>query len=237
MKGKRTENKLRAEYRLSSNDPHLTKNYRTVPQRIDLLSQKKPVVVSHYRMKDVPSQTEDTICVQSGLDYSYYDLTTKSYVGEFDFGNDVSAMCTYAVPSPLRPFISRPPSTPEGQQPNEVIASQDHCPANMTLEEYKSLCTVPLGRHIQWSNINVQLAMPSVDFRKLETTQVFLQCIYQTGPGFPGFDGYREAHSCLRRDDLAQSIKYNLNNALGRIKENGSLSKLSMSLLLLQPEC
>lgn len=92
----------------------------------------------------------------------------------------------YAMPcQALQRFLFRPASQPDGPAPNTVIASQDSCPDNMTLEEYKEFCILPLGHHIQWANILLELAMPSLDFKKPETTLLLLQCIYQTGPPDP----------------------------------------------------
>ncbi|KAF2170452.1 hypothetical protein M409DRAFT_51492 [Zasmidium cellare ATCC 36951] len=225
LKGKRQPTSLRSEYRLSSNDPHLTqKHFRAADNRIGLLSQNKPVVVTHYAtLQDVPHLKEKQVCVPNGLCYSYYDSTTRNFVGDFVFDNTIPKSCTYTLPhntSSLQRFLFRPASTPNGEPPNVVISSQDTCPSSMTLEEYKDLSSIPLGCHIQWSNINLQLAMSSVDFKKVETTLVFLQCIYQAGPSAPNSDVYREAHNAIKDEAMVSSILENLNLALSRIKQN-----------------
>ncbi|KAK4495018.1 hypothetical protein PRZ48_013345 [Zasmidium cellare] len=224
LKGKRPRSNLRADYRLSKNDPHLSvKHFKASRKRIELLSQNKPAIVTHYAKKDVSNLDESRICLPNGLSYSYYDSSTQSFVGDFVFNDTIPKACTYTLPrraSSLQRFLFRPASAPDGEPPNAVIASQQTCPASMSLEEYKDLTSIPLGRHIQWLNINLQLAMPSVDFKKLETTLVLLQCIHQSGPPTASGDAHREAHCATKAKDLVLSILKNLNLALSRIKQN-----------------
>lgn len=94
----------------------------------------------------------------------------------------------------------------------------------MALEEYKEWAALPLGRHIQWPNILLQLAMPSVDFKKPETTLVFLQCIYQAGPSTSS-SVLREAHDFFNRDSNAKHVIQELTEALQRVKGNWESSQ------------
>jgi hypothetical protein len=221
LKGKRGSPSLRADNQLFSNDPHLSRRHtrKTVTERIGLLSEKKPVVVSHYKTKKIPEVDVDDVCVPNGLSYEYFDNFGKHYVGSYQFDDKVPKACTYLLPTmELRRFVFRPARSPDGEAPNIVIASQDKCPDTMSLDEYKELCSVPLGHNIQWANILQQLAMPGVDFKKIETTLTFLQCIYQAGP--PGQDYYREAHATLRDPRKASDLIAHLDAATDRVKQN-----------------
>lgn len=65
-------------------------------------------------------------------------------------------MCTYKVPqssASLQQFLFRPADNRNGLTPNSVIATQDACPEVMSLEEYKSLYSLPYDIDIQWENI------------------------------------------------------------------------------------
>lgn len=130
----------------------------------------------------------------------------------------------------LQRFIFRPASAPDGPEPNSVIASQNACPENMSLEEYKDLATLPLGHRIQWANILLQLAMPS-DFKKPETILLLLQCVYQAGPrssdtspGLPSNTDERRAlrssHDFFDSEERAQSLLQCITEALQRVKNN-----------------
>ncbi|TKA22406.1 hypothetical protein B0A50_07912 [Salinomyces thailandicus] len=211
-----------SSYRLSQTDPHLSRQYfrGSRSHRVDLLSVCKPFTVSHYREKKMTSALlESDVCVANGLRYKYYDATSGRYIGNLEYGDSVARSCTYTLSNKqLQDCIFRQSSSPDGSTPNTVIANQDTCPDNMTLEEFKDLASIPLGHHIQWANMMVQLAMPSVDFKKVDTTLVFLQCIYQTGP--PNGEAMREAHSMFRAGTRVGFVLEHVKAAIERIKQN-----------------
>ncbi|KAM0708220.1 hypothetical protein Q7P35_004870 [Cladosporium inversicolor] len=221
LKGKRDSARLDSKYQLSVNDPHLTRRCtaKTGTERIGLVSQTKPVVVTHYSTKKIPGVDVDDVCVPSGLNYEYFDESGNHFVGSYSFDDKVAKSCTYLLPmSELRRYVFRPARSPDGELPNSVIASQDKCSESMSLDEYKELCGVPLGHNIQWVNILQQLAMPGVDFKRIETNLVFLQCIYQTGP--PGQDYYRQTHAILQNTKKASDLISHLDAAVDRVKQN-----------------
>jgi hypothetical protein len=221
LKGKREFAKLRAKFQPDSNDPHL-KSWcvsKTGADRVGLVSEDKPVVVTHYSTKKITEVDFDDVCVSNGLDYKYYDDESDQLAGTITFDDKVAKTCTYSLPtSALQRYVFRDAQIPDGVPPNSVIASQDKCPDNMSLDEYKELSSLPLGHHIQWANILQQLAMPGVDFKKIDTTLIILQCIYQTGP--PGADYYRESHATLRSNNKAADLISHLDAAVDRIKQN-----------------
>ncbi|KAJ0123975.1 hypothetical protein J7T55_012448 [Diaporthe amygdali] len=238
LKGTRTKVKPSTAYLLSSKDPHLTRRHsqRLAHPRIDLLSQTEPVLKTHYSSKKITTLRESEICVPSGLRYKYYDAQSDEYPGEFMFKDIVPRACTYTLPCrALQRFLFRPASAPDGLEPNTVIASQDACPENTTLEEYKELGTLPLGHHIQWANILLQLAMPTLDFKKPETTLLLLQCAYQAGPRWSisnnlssspdGRMTLRSSHDFFSSEEKAQSLLQRLTEALQRVKSNWESSQ------------
>lgn len=238
LKGMRAKVNPSTKHLLSQNDPHLTQRHsqRWSHLRIDLLSQTKPVLMTHYNSKSITTVTESQICVPNGLFYKYYDVRSDEYPGNFIFKDVVARACTYTMPcQALQRFLFRPASTPDGSEPNTVIASQDACPENMTLEEYKELCTLPFGCRIQWANILLQLAMPSLDFKKPETTLLLLQCAYQAGPKssvstdpFSSVDArsaLRISHDFFSSEQRAHDLLHGLTDALQRVKSNWESSQ------------
>jgi hypothetical protein len=222
LKGRGSERSPRNQYPLQT-DPHLSSHYapeQRLPRRICLLSENKPQVNTHYKMKGIADMDVSQICVANGLRYEYHDNSTGRFVASLAFDEDLTARsCTYTLPLPeLQGYIFRPARLPDGKSPNNSISDQSACPTTMSLEEYKELTCVPLGHHIQWANILLQLAMPGVDFRKEVTTLVFLQCAHQAGP--PGGGMLREAHSIFGDDDKAFDIVMNLDHAVEGIKRN-----------------
>lgn len=210
-------------YRLSVNDPHLSKSYYRQENggRIGLLSEVKPNVVTHYSDKKIRSTTKHEVCLRNGLCYKYYDSGDGAFIGPVSFSDKMVLACTYRLPvayRKLQRYLIRPATQPDGVAPNTVIASQDDCPDGMTLEEHKEFATIPLGRHIQWSHILLQLAMPEVDLRKPETYLVMLQCLYQAGPRSEHL--IRQAHVDCWDANFIHCLIDQLRESLERIREN-----------------
>lgn len=156
LKGERMKVKLSTKYLLLSNDPHLITRYfhRSTHRRIDLLLKTKPALKTHYNSKIITILSESQVCVPNGLCYEYYDTTSDEYPDNFTFKDVVPRACTYMMPcQSLQSFLFRPASAPDGPDPNAVIANQDACPVNMSLEEYKEFGILLLGCYIQWGNI------------------------------------------------------------------------------------
>lgn len=221
LEGKSPKSHLRASFHLAKHDPHLRGHFRSKNHRIGLISEEKPMIITHYRERKLSTCDRSSVCVENGFKYRYYDSSASGFVQKPFFDHSMHQKCTYTLPTEVRSlqrFIFRPSSSPDGPAPNEVIADQQNCPDSMSLEEYKELSTIPLGHRIQWANILLQLAMPGVDFKKPETTVVFLQCINQAGP--PSGEVFRVAHRVIHDDSMAQSVLENLQHALQRVKQN-----------------
>jgi len=218
----------RASYPLSS-DRHLASKYYVSPHdtpAIGLLSQDKPFAVTHWRSSQAGTVQEKDVCVDNGLNYQYFDSSSNTFGHAFTFGNEVSNMSTYQLPSSyrgLQKFLVRSSGMPDGPPPNEVIAGQAGCRFDMPLQEFKELASLPLGHRIQWDNILLQLNAPSVDFKKSETTLFVLQCIFQAGPWNETV--LRAAHHTLAETGMAEQIIELLNKALDRVKENWESSQ------------
>ncbi|KAF2217449.1 hypothetical protein CERZMDRAFT_92099 [Cercospora zeae-maydis SCOH1-5] len=222
LKGEQYPLRPHTSYILSSNDPHLTKKYleRATHCRVGLLSQTKPCVNTHYKIKNIATSSETTVCPRNGLQYDYYDAATVTGMGPFTFRDTMALACTYKLSRHvLQSSIVRLAACPDGPAPNSVLAKQDNRPADMALDEFKELTSVPIGRHIQWANIMLQLAMPGVDFKKADTTLLLLQCIHQAGPS-RGTEVARESHVFLTIGENVESLAATLNEALQRVKEN-----------------
>ncbi|KAL4895588.1 hypothetical protein BDV59DRAFT_211254 [Aspergillus ambiguus] len=184
-------------------------------QRIGLLSQEKPHLGSHRRNKYVIDVLEEDVCLANGLKFRYFDNITDA----------MAVACTYSLPpsnDSLQGFLFRTPVTrnENGPSPNTAIASQHACPADMSLGEFKALCSMPLGVEIQWSNILRQLAAPSVVFKKVETFIFILQIIHQAGPLARDSSVLRAGHGILDDDVFAMTLLAEIRKTAERIREN-----------------
>ena len=173
-------------------------------QRIQLISADKPHTETHRKTRHTISDvTEHDVCFANGLNYQYYDSNADCVVNDMTVVTDEGLRsCSYKLPmrsASIQEFIFRPTHSPNGLSPNTVIARQFNCPGHMSIGEYNALASIPLGQTIQWQNILVQLALPSVDFKKIETALFILQAVYQAG--LPGTSFAREGHKALEDEN------------------------------------
>ncbi|KAK1980119.1 hypothetical protein LZ30DRAFT_595422 [Colletotrichum cereale] len=192
-----------------------------LPQHIGLLSGTKPNVVTHRNPVPVGTAVEAEICLNNGLQFSYYDGKRSCFMKDLKTMDTVPKLCTYKPSkqsSALQMFLFRPASSPNGPSPNTVIATQNMCPDGMALDEYKALAQIPLGYRIQWQNILIQLFSPTIDFKKRDVGLVVLQCIYQAGPDCD--TPVRSAHSILEDDYFARRLLEGVRDATRRFEEN-----------------
>ena len=206
----------------------------TVPeQRVVLLSSKKPHSKTHRRKIDVSTAREDDILYDNAACFQYYDEFCQVFVAKILTNDKVPEQCTYTLPprsKSLQQFLVRPASKSNGPSPNVVISSQTQCPDHISLGEYKSLGSIPLGNRLQWRNILLQLSAPTVDLNKVESSLIILQCTYQTGPA-DNSSILRASHEIVADEFFAGKLWNSLNDSLHRIKENWDSSK-TLSLLI-----
>ncbi|KAI1822778.1 hypothetical protein F4861DRAFT_371113 [Xylaria intraflava] len=214
----------RVSYSLSSD--RLLPSGPKFPSEIGLLSENKPQEVTHRQAQRASTATESSVCVNNGLDYKYFDSSEGQFVEPFEATARVLEMCTYYLPTPskgLQKYLLRPATSPNGPGPNDVLANQSQTPQHMGIEEARDLALVPLGQRVQLYNVLVQLAAPSIDFRKEETAIFILQCLYQAGP--PGGTPLRVGHAVIDDERFALCLLENVAIAWHRVKENWESSQ------------
>jgi hypothetical protein len=193
-------------------------------RRIILISSKsKSHTVSHREVKTgIPNLKNDDVCPPNGLQYDYFDKTLGAATSVYALSGDVIQKCMYRMPSNrskvLERVLFRPPSCPDGISPNRVIATLSGCPTHFSIDEFKHLATLPLGRSIIYINILAQLATPAIDFAKAETQTVILQIIEQSGPpsGYPS----RTSHAILVNAGFSHAMLAQLEICLRRVAKN-----------------
>ena len=191
-------------------------------QRVCLLSEAKPHIATHRRSKILNNSVESDVCLNNGLRYMYFDLSRNNFLGRLRTTDDVPLACTYELPkasSSLKPYIFQPVATPSRVYPNCIIAGQDSCPQDMSLDEFKGLATIPLGNRVVWLNVLVELSMPSVNLRKAEATIVILQSILRAGPSQEG-TVLRQSHEIANDPAFCSKMLTQLQTSTLRIKKN-----------------
>ncbi|KAL6706808.1 hypothetical protein ACN47E_005144 [Coniothyrium glycines] len=192
-------------------------------RRIILLSDVKPYSVTHRKhKKKIPLLTEDDVCFENALRYMYWDKSLRRSTTTISTcTEELPRQCMYHMPSrskALTRFMYRPHNAPDGLPANEVLASLSDCPLHLSIGEYKALATIPIGRHIIWSNIVAQIATSAVDFTKVESQCMILQTFQQTG--LPCGVVERTYHCAISQELIGSSMLDQLKIALCRLSEN-----------------
>ncbi|KAK2685062.1 hypothetical protein QWA68_016574 [Fusarium oxysporum] len=196
--------------------------YTSEPSRVHLLSEAKPHLQTHRRQKSIAVSDVADVYLENGLVYHYFDRASGSFISPFTQSMNVSNLCTFKLPEraqALQPFLVRSWLQPDGETPNQVIASQSECPKYMTLGEFKALAVLPYGYRLQWMSILTQLAMPTLDFNQDETAMFLLQMSLQAGPNSAS-EVTREAHTRLTDVEFGRRLLENLSQAVSRIEKN-----------------
>ncbi|PLB53474.1 hypothetical protein P170DRAFT_473334 [Aspergillus steynii IBT 23096] len=204
-------------------------------QCIGLLSEDKPHEATHRKIKLLTNVTIDDICLPNGLSFRYFDNALGCFVAWFQRTAKVANMCTYQLPqqsSSLQQFLRRPAEGLSGPSPNSAISSQFNAPKNMSLGEYKSLASMPLGWKVQWQNVLLELSTSAVDFKKVETVIFILQVINEAGPP-QSHTGPRIGHIILSDEKFAATILTRIDQAKEEIKENWALTHGMCALIFL----
>jgi hypothetical protein len=215
----RAEGTVSSDYTLSR-DPGIGHLYQANTERVGILSQTKPNAVTHRNRVSIPTN-QASVCLANGLSYQYFDFKAGNLITPLVATDQLHEECVFALPTrskPLQRFLWRPPNEPNGPEPNEVIASQSECPDGMSLDEFKAFAMLPLGCEIQWQNILSQLAVPSLDFTKVDTTFLLLQVSQQLGPG--NNSPSRASHVVLTNEHFSATLLEQLGEAKRRIGEN-----------------
>ncbi|KAI8631861.1 hypothetical protein F5Y19DRAFT_492813 [Xylariaceae sp. FL1651] len=205
-------------------------------QQISLLSEIKPHIVTHRRLRDIITVSDADICLENALAYEYYDLRHDNYVRTLDATSKVPDTCTYQVPAQslsLQQFLNRTADQPSGPCPNRVLSTQSECPQHLNLDEYKSLASIPLGFRIQWQNILLLLASPVIDFSTDDAGLIISQCNLQTGPAGCG-NILRDTHLILDDEEFTCTLLNEIAVSCRAIRENWqSANSLSIFISLL----
>jgi hypothetical protein len=194
-------------------------------RRVVPLSSVKAHTGTHRKHKEsILHVQEKDVCLPNALRYEYFDSRRAIYINRSEPTGHLVNECMYRMPDAssavLERFMSRPPTAPDGVQPNVVIADLVDCPAHLSLDEYKALGTLSLGQNIIYSNILTQLANPVIDFAKPETQTLLLQSIGQVGAPASDGDARRISHSILCEADFGYALLEQIHLGLARIEEN-----------------
>ncbi|KAG2038864.1 hypothetical protein BDR03DRAFT_953798 [Suillus americanus] len=161
---------------------HTLQQYRKCHprQRLTLASDAKPFTTCHYHYHNLPT-TADHICVNNGLVFQPFDITTEAWIADALPHCDSSKLCTFLLPKgpyyELQKYL-----TGTSHTSNEVIANQADCHKDMTIHEFIAFGTLRSGSLLQWMNVLRELRARTLNFRCEEVHLLLAQAVSQVGP-------------------------------------------------------
>ena len=188
---------------------------------IELFSEAKPHAQTHRREKYVGIAEESDVCLDTGPRWTLLNSLSGEHLERPIPSHHISKVCTLKLDGPsrdLQVFLTRSWGEPDGVAPNHVIAGQGTCPQHLTMDEFKALCSLPLGRYTAWPNLLTQLAMPSLDLNKAETLAFVWQLAEQCGPRSGTWR--RATHERLEDTEFLCKCLCSLKDSLSRVKES-----------------
>ncbi|KAK3305905.1 uncharacterized protein B0T15DRAFT_556437 [Chaetomium strumarium] len=196
--------------------------HTTSTSRVQLASEIKPFVASHYCSKHINAVNEADVCIRHAVaKYDYYEADTQLVLYTEVFQEPcVPAKCSFAEHQAGSPLDAWTRST--SHTSNDVIASQSTCPPAMSLDEFRAFGHLRSGVRLQWANVLCQLENPSLNWNRDSTFFLVLQTCLEAGPPSSSSDDspLREAHKDLLDDQLVSRLLEALTRALERFREN-----------------
>lgn len=190
-------------------------------QRLQLASATKPFTVSHYRSKKVSAATEETICVDNGLKFEFYDFPTQKPARTLMGHYDVRTLC--ALKLPTGPYHSLQFAlTDTIHTSNMIVAQQSTCPSDVTIHEFLAFGHLRAGHRLQWQNIARNLVDGGLDFNREEIHLLLAQAAWQAGPAAKpwSLQVNRDSHGCLEEASFCKDILRALGKNLTFVEMN-----------------
>ncbi|KAG0694113.1 hypothetical protein DFH29DRAFT_1035335, partial [Suillus ampliporus] len=186
-------------------------------QRLTLASDAKPFTRCHYSNTRIPTEDDNTVCVNNGLVFRPFDPTTGAWAAEVLLHCDTSKSCTFILPNGpyngLQRYIAGTSHTS-----NEVIANQADCHKDMTIHEFIAFGALRSGPRLQWMNVLRELRARTLDFRREEVHLLLAQAVSQVGP-LSSDDGLNW-HEELNSVPFVSSLLGELESLMTSVEEN-----------------
>ncbi|KAF8154797.1 hypothetical protein B0H34DRAFT_799544 [Crassisporium funariophilum] len=187
--------------------------------RIVFASATKSFLKSHYRGVRIPSK-EDSVCLNSGLDYKLYDSVRWEWVVP-SFDTRLETYCTLRLPKEgeklyqhLQDAVALTTHTH-----NETIVNQGDCPINLSMHEQLAFSNLRCGSLLQWMNIARELRTNVLTFSREEVHTLVTQAAWQLGP-LSSDGSIREWHCELAVPTFAFVLIQECNDLLSRVRGN-----------------
>lgn len=193
--------------------------------RTQLLSETKPHAGTHRKEIAISNAKLDDICMPNGLRLQYFDVEADCFTSLFTHQEHADARFSYKFSktrSSLQKYLDPQLNHTAA---NRILADQNLCPLDYSIDEYRALFSIPAGRKLRWLNILTQLAAPTIDLGKTETLFVLLQSAMQTGATSSCANLLRENHLIFKNGIFSTRLIRYIHSSLDQMERNHECSR------------
>jgi hypothetical protein len=188
---------------------------------ITIASTSKSFRGTHYKVsKQRMKASESDVLYPNGLNFSYFDMGSNTWVKNFDKPLTFQHECGVHVPLGLQssviPSSLHPPTVISGPSSYKIVASETHCPSSMSVHEFTAYQRLLSGKTRRWLTMLVELGASNVNFSSESTMHMFNHLANQAGPANNKHDTFGDIHAVFKDtsfcDCLAAEVEKRLND-------------------------
>lgn len=207
---------------LLKDHPKLKPYKRAVFHEISLASAKKSFLQTHYKEQRMKADLKSVV-LPSGLSFSYYDESSKSWISNFEGPVTFLHLCGIRIPRALLDAAVEDPTNAtwtDGPTSYEIVASRTRCPSHMSNQEFAALQRLLAGKKRRWMTILTELSSSHINFSDEESTYLISQLAVQAGPTQWTTDVFRDVHVIFRDRLFCDCLRKQLEKRLRLIEAN-----------------
>lgn len=184
--------------------------------RITLSSRTKPILGSHYKVTQLPTEIA-SICHGNGLYFEIWDSVGRKWSVWPENAPEIKSRCTLQLPKgayeKLQWAVDNTTHTT-----NEVMSKQQECDMRLEREEFLAFGSLRAGEMVQSINILRELGCSNLDHTNPAVTVVVLQAVWEAGS--PCSNDIRQAHQAFLDSAFCSRLLTMLRRRLTAIENN-----------------
>jgi hypothetical protein len=192
---------------------------------ITIASTSKSFRGTHYKVskKRMKASKSDVLC-PNGLNFSYFDMVSNTWVKDFDKPLTFQQECGVHVPLWLRssviPRSLHPSTVISGPSSYEIVASETQCPSSVSVHEFTACQRLLSGKTRRWPTMLVELGASNVNFSSESTMSMFNHLATQAGPSKHKHDTFGDIHAVFEDMSFCDCLAGQVEKRLSDITSN-----------------
>ena len=192
---------------------------------ITIASTSKSFRGTHYKVsKKRMKASESDVLYPNGLNFSYFDIVSNTWVKDFDKPLTFQHECGVHVPLGLRssviPSLLHLPTATAGPSSYEIVASETQCPPSLSVHEFTACQRLLSGKNRRWLTMLVELGASNVNFSNESTMHMFNHLATQAGPAKSNHDTFGDIHAVFKDMSFCDCLAAQVEKRLSDITSN-----------------